>query len=42
MVEEVTQAEEELTKKVEVEKEVEELSLGATNTTSWSINHLNV
>ena len=42
MVEEVTLSEEELTKEVEVEKEAKELSLGATNATSWGINHLNV
>ena len=40
MVEEVMLAEEDLTK--EVEKEVEEMSLGATNATSWGINNLNV
>ena len=34
MVEEVTLAEEDLTKEVEVEKEAEELSIGATNVTS--------
>ena len=42
MVEEVTLAEEDLTKEVEVEKEAEELSIGATNETSWGIDHLNV
>ena len=42
MVEEVTLAEEELTKEVEVEKEAEELPIGATNATSWGISHLNV
>ena len=42
MVEEVTLAEEDLTKEVEVEKEAEELSIGATNATSWGINDLNV
>ena len=42
MVEEVILAEEDLTKEVEVEKEAEELSIGATNATSWGINHLNV
>ena len=41
MVEEVTLAKEDLTKDVEVEKEEDELSLGATNETSWGINHLN-
>ena len=42
MVEEVTLAEEDLTKEVEVEEEVEKLSLDATNATSWGIIHLNV
>ena len=42
MVEEVILAEEDLTKEVEVETEAEELSIGATNATSWGINHLNV
>ena len=42
MVEEVILAEEDVTKEVEVEKEVEELFIGATNATSWVINHLNV
>ena len=42
MVEEVTLVEEDLTKEVEVEEEAEKLSLGATNATSWGINHLNV
>ena len=42
MVEEVTLAEEYLTKEVEVEEETEKLSLGATNATSWGISHLNV
>ena len=42
MVEEVNLAEEDLTKEVEVEKEAEELSIGATNETSWGIDHLNV
>ena len=42
MVEEVTLEEEDLAKEVEVEKEAEELSLGATNAPSWGINHLNV
>ena len=42
MVEEVTQGEEDLTKAVEVEEEVERLSIGATNATSWGINHSNV
>ena len=41
MVEEVTLVEEELTKEVEVEKEADELSIGATNKTSWGIYHLN-
>ena len=38
MVEEVTLAEEDLTKEVEAE----ELSIGATNATIWGIYHLNV
>ena len=42
MVEEVILDEEDLTKEVEVEEEAEKLSLGATNATSWGINHLNV
>ena len=42
MVEEVTLAEEDLTKEVEVEEEVEKLSLDATNATSWGISRLNV
>ena len=42
MVEEVTLVEEDLTKEVEEEKEAEELSIGATNATSWGIDHLNV
>ena len=42
MVDEVTLVEEDLTKEVEVEKEANELSIGATNETSWGINHLNV
>ena len=42
MVEEVILAEEDLTKEVEVEDKEERLSLGATNATSWGINHLNV
>ena len=42
MVDEVTLAEEDLTKEVEVEEEAEELSIGVTNATSWNINHLSV
>ena len=42
MVEEVILAEEDLTKGVEVEDEVEKLSLDATNAASWGISHLNV
>ena len=42
MVEEVILVEEDLTKEVEVEDKVERLSLGATNETSWGIDHLNV
>ena len=42
MVEEVTLAEEDLTKEVEVEHEVDKLSLYATNATSWGIIHLSV
>ena len=42
MVEEVTLVEEDLTKEVEVEEGAEELSIGATNATSWGIDHLNV
>ena len=42
MVEEVTLVEEDLTKEVEVDEEVEELSIGATNATNWGIDHLNV
>ena len=42
MVEEVTLGEEELTKEIEVDKEAEELSIGATNEKNWGINHLNV
>ena len=38
MVEEVTLAEEDLTKEVEAE----ELATGVTNATSWGIDHLNV
>ena len=42
MVEEAILAEEDLTKEVEVEKKAEGLSIGATNATSWGIDHLNV
>ena len=42
MVEEVTLAEEDFTKEVEVEKEAKELSIDATNATSWGIDHFNV
>ena len=42
MVEEVTLAEEDLTKELEVEEEEEKLSLDATNVTSWGASHLNV
>ena len=42
MEEEVTLVGEDLTKEVEVEKEAEKPSLGATNATSWGINHFNV
>ena len=42
MVEEVSLAEEDLTKEVKVEEKAEELSIGATNETSWGIDHLNV
>ena len=42
MVEEVTLAEEDHTREVEVEEEAEKLSLGATNATSWGISCLNV
>ena len=42
MVEEVTLVEEDLTKDVEVEDEVEKLSLDATNATNWGISHLSV
>ena len=42
MVEEVTLVEEDLTKEVEVEEEVEKRSFDATNGTSWGISHLNV
>ena len=42
MVEEVTLAEVDLTKEVEVEEETEDLSIDATNATSWGIDHLNV
>ena len=31
-----------LTKEVEVEEEIEELSIGSTNETRWGIDHLNV
>ena len=41
MVEEVTLVGEDLTKEVEVEVEIEEFSIGATNATSWGIDHLN-
>ena len=42
MVEEVTLAEENLTKEVEVEAQVEKLSFSSINATSWGISHLNV
>ena len=42
MVEEVTLVEEDLTKDVEVEDEVEKLPLDATNATNWGISHLSV
>ena len=42
MVEEVTLVGEDLTKEVDVEEETKELSIGATNETSWGIDHLNV
>ena len=42
MTEEVILLEEELTKEVEVEDEVEKLSLDDTNATGWSISHLSV
>ena len=42
MAKEVIVAEEDLTKEVEVEDEVDKLSLDATNSTSWGINNLNV
>ena len=42
MVEEVTLAEEDLTKEVEVDKEAEEIPIDATNETTWGIDRLNV
>ena len=39
---EMTQEEEYLTKEVEVKEETDELSIGATNATSWGIDNLNV
>ena len=42
MAEEVTLVAEDLTKEVDIEEEIEELSIGATNATSWGIDHLNV
>ena len=42
MVEEVNLEEEGLTKEVEAEEEVDELSIGVTNATSWGIERLNV
>ena len=42
MVEEVILADEDLTKEVEVEDEVEKLLLDATNATNWGISHLSV
>ena len=42
MVEEVILAEEDLTKEVEAEDEVEKLSLDAINETNWGISRLNV
>ena len=42
MVDEVTLAEEDLTKEVEVDEEAEKLLLDATNATSWVMSHLNV
>ena len=42
MVEEVTLAEEDLAKEVEVEDEAKRLSFGVTNEISWGISRLNV
>ena len=41
MAEEVILTEEDLTKEVEAEDEVERLSFGVTNATIWGISHLN-